>query len=118
MRENVTVQVVNVPVHVTSSGGDPVTGLTRDNFELFVNGKAQKIDYFDAIDFATLTPEQRNDPRQRRLYTLVFDLTASMNELQRAQRAALKILDDAPENHTFAIASLGFGPMKMVVPFT
>jgi len=118
VRESVTVQVVNVPVHVVSTDGDPVTGLTRDNFQLFVNGKPQKIDYFDAIDFATLSPEQRSDPRQRRLYTLVFDLTASMNELQRAQHAALELLDKAPDNHTFAIASLGFGAMKMVVPFT
>jgi VWFA-related protein len=118
MRENVTVQVVNVPVHVISTDGDPVTGLTRENFQLFVNGKPQKIDYFDAIDFATLSPDQKSDPRQRRLYTLVFDLTASMNELQRAQHAALDLLDKAPENHTFAVASIGLGPMKMVVPFT
>lgn len=117
VRESVTVQVVDVPVHVTSNG-EPVTGLTRENFQLFVNGKPQKIDYFDALDFATLSPEQARDPRQRRLYTLLFDLTSTPNELQRAQRAALKLLDEASENHTFAVASIGYSPLRMVVPFT
>jgi VWFA-related protein len=118
VRESVTVQVVEVPVHVTSSAGEPVTGLTRENFQLYVNGKPQSIDYFDALDFATLSPEQARDPRQRRLYTLVFDITSTMNQLQRAQRAALKLLDNAADNHTFAVASVGYGPLKMVVPFT
>ena len=117
VRESVTVQVVDVPVHVTANG-EPVAGLTRENFQLFVNGKPQKIDYFDALDFATLSPEQARDPRQRRLYTLVFDLTSTPNELQRAQHAALELLDDAAENHTFAVASVGYTPLKMVVPFT
>ena len=117
VRESVTVQVVDVPVHVTSNG-QPVTGLTRENFQLFVNGKPQKIDYFDALDFATLPPEQARDPRQRRLYTLVFDLTSSPNELRRAQHAAMELLDQAAVNHTFAVASIGYGPLKMVVPFT
>jgi len=117
VRESVTVQVVEVPVHVVSDGA-PVTGLTRDNFQLFVNGKPQKIDYFDVIDFATLSPEQARDPRQRRLYTLVFDITSTPNQLQRAQHAAMELLDKAADNHTFAIATIGFGPLKMVVPFT
>ena len=73
MRESVTVQVVEVPVYVTA-GGAPVTDLTGDNFQLFVNGKAQPIDYFDRIDFAALPTERARDPRQRRLYMLVFDL--------------------------------------------
>src|SRR5262249_52185773 len=40
------------------------------------------------------------------------------NELYRAQKAALKLLDNAAANHTFAVASVGYGPLKMVVPFT
>ena len=117
VRDSVTVQVVEVPVHVTSNG-EPVTGLTRENFELSINGRRQKIDYFDVIDFAALSPEQQRDPRQRRLYTLVFDISSTPNQLHRAQHAALKLLDDAEDNYTFAVASLGYGPLKMVVPFT
>ena len=48
---------------------------------LFVNAKLQSIDYFDVIDFATLSAEEARDPRQRRLYLLVFDLSFSFTDL-------------------------------------
>lgn len=117
VRESVTVSVVEVPVYVTA-GGEPITNLTRENFRLFVNGHAQSIDYFDQIDFATLSPERARDPRQRRMYMLVFDLTVTPNQLARAQRAAVKLLDDAAENHSFAIATIGAKPLAVIVPFT
>ena len=117
MRESVTVQVVEVPVYVTAHG-EPVTDLTRENFRLFVNGKPQAIDYFDRIDFASLPPERAKDPRQRRLYMLVFDLNVTPNDLHRAQKAAIKLVDDAQEDHTFAVASLGRGSHGVIVPFT
>jgi VWFA-related protein len=117
LRESVTVQVVEVPVYVTADGA-PVTSLTRENFQLFVNGKPQAIDYFDRIDFAALSPERARDPRQRRLYMLVFDLNSTPNDLHRAQRAAIQLLDGAAEDHTFAVASLGRGAVGIIVPFT
>lgn len=117
LRESVTVQVVEVPVYVTADGA-PVTSLTRENFRLFVNGKPQTIDYFDQIDFAALSPERARDPRQRRLYMLVFDLNSTPNDLHHAQRAAIQLLDGAAEDHTFAVASLGRGAVGVIVPFT
>lgn len=117
VRESVTVQVVEVPVYVTA-GGAPVTTLTRENFRLFVNGKPQPIDYFDQIDFAALPPERARDPRQRRLYMLVFDLNSTPNDLHRAQKAAIQLLDGASVDHTFAVASLGRGSVGVIVPFT
>ena len=45
-RERTTVEVVQVPVSVTKDGS-AVRGLTRDDFTLRVNGKAQPIDYKD-----------------------------------------------------------------------
>src|SRR5882762_1696339 len=82
--EVITVQVVDVPVYVFSHG-KPIRDLTKDNFELYVNGKRQTIDYFDPIELATSapTPAAANaapaatpaaDPRSRRLFLLVFDL--------------------------------------------
>jgi VWFA-related protein len=41
--ESIEVRVVNVDVVVTDRTGNPVTGLTKDDFELFENGKPQKI---------------------------------------------------------------------------
>ena len=49
--ESITVQVVDVPVYVFSQG-KPIRNLTKNDFELYVNGKRQSIDYFDPIEFA------------------------------------------------------------------
>ena len=41
--ESIEVRVVNVDVVVTDRAGNPVTGLTKDDFEILDNGKPQKI---------------------------------------------------------------------------
>ncbi|HLJ73859.1 MAG TPA: hypothetical protein VKU62_04695, partial [Thermoanaerobaculia bacterium] len=101
VRETTTVEVVEVPVYVTAHGA-PVTSLTRDNFALYINGKRQAIEYFDVVDYATLSPEQ-HDVRQRRLYMLVFDLLSPPNALHRARTAALQFLDHAVGNETIGV---------------
>src|SRR5579884_1640624 len=116
VRETTTVEVVNVPVYVTANNA-PVTSLTRDNFELYVNGKPQSIDYFDVIDYATLSPEE-HDVRQRRLYMLVFDELSPPNALNRARNAALQFIDKAAPNETIGIATMDLRGLKIVVPFT
>jgi VWFA-related protein len=118
-RETTTVEVVQIPVYVTSSGAS-VRGLTRDDFKLRVNGRAQKIDYFDVVDFSSLSSEQMRDPRQRRLYVLTFDL-ANMSQfaLPRAQRAAEEYLLAAQPSDSFAVALLGHdNQIRFIVPFT
>jgi VWFA-related protein len=117
--EQTTVEVIQVPVYVTS-GGAPISNLTRDNFRLFVNGEPQSIDYFDVIDFQRLSPEDARDPRQRRLYLLVFDVSFSAaNSLQRAQKAAEKIIASAREGDTFGIAAMAPSRgVEVVVPFS
>lgn len=48
--DTVEVNVVNVDVYVTDKKGDPVTGLTADDFEVFENGSPMKITNFYAIE--------------------------------------------------------------------
>jgi VWFA-related protein len=119
LRESVSVEVVQVPVYVTAHGA-AVSGLTRDNFRLFINGKAQSIDYFDRIDFNGLPAGETSDLRQRRLYLLVFDLTfSSANSLRRAQNAAEQMVEASTPGDTFGIATLT--PSRgaaVVVPFS
>src|ERR1051325_9329421 len=102
VRESMTVEVVEVPVYITTSNGQPIRGLTKDAFQLFVDGKAQPIEYFDAVDFtatSAATPGQAGQARplrERRLYLLLFDLSfASPAKLVRAQRAAEQALQHA-----------------------
>src|SRR5436190_12665108 len=44
VRESVTVEVVEVPVYITTSDGKPIRGLSKDAFELSVDGKRTPID--------------------------------------------------------------------------
>ena len=130
--ESITVQVVDVPVYVFSHG-KPIRNLTKDNFELFVNGKRQTIDYFDAIEFAPSTaapstPAEKtvvapppSDPRERRLFLLLFDLTHRFSRpavLALARKSAITMVDRALPQDFFAVATYGQLGVKFVIPFT
>src|SRR5439155_2350138 len=122
-REVQNVEVVQVPVYVSTASG-VVTGLTRDNFELFVNGKPRQFDYFDVIDFAKIaplaTPAAPVDPRQRRLYVLLFDLYyETPNNVHRAQRAAQELVAHAGAADVFAVATYSSNRgVDVIVPFS
>jgi VWFA-related protein len=132
-REVTTVEVVQVPVYVTRDGAS-VTGLTRNNFELFVNGKPQAIDYFDAVDFAAPPPVSSRRPeaeaaplpkapadaRQRRLYVLLFDgVYSTLKGLSRAQVAADRYIEESGPNDFFAVATYTSAHgVQLLVPFT
>src|SRR5436305_5347251 len=92
VKETIDVHLVEVPVTVVDSGGNPVRGLTAANFELFDQGKSQKITSFDTIDFAAPAAASANtpmNPAARRSFLLLFDLGySSPNSLARAQDAA------------------------------
>jgi len=84
--ESIDVRIVNVDVTVTSKGA-PVSGLTRDDFEIFEDGKLQKITNFYASEVrravaasapaASATPasapEPEQDPRFRRKVLVLVD---------------------------------------------
>src|SRR5258708_21360666 len=109
-RDVITVEVVQVPVYV-SVDGHAVTGLTKSDFELYVNGKPQAVDYFDTIDFAGMPASATSDPRQRRLYLLTFALLFSTpHALVRARAAAEKYLAPPLPGGVFAGATYTSNP--------
>ena len=127
-REMHTVEVVQVPVYVVRDGA-AVAGLTRDNFELYVNGKPQKVDYFDVYDFAAppaaaatanAAPAPPRDVRQRRLYVFLFDLAfSSPKALSRARAAAYDYVAGAAESDFFAVGTYSARDgIVLLVPFT
>jgi VWFA-related protein len=56
--ESIDVEVVNVEVFVTDRRGNRVAGLTKEDFELFEDGKPVDITYFYAVGSDILSPEQ------------------------------------------------------------
>src|SRR5436305_2501622 len=99
MRETVNVNVVEVPVSVVDSSGNPVRGLTAANFEVYDGGKKQTITSFDKIDFQsneTANAISPLNPAARRSFLLLFDLGfSSPKSLARAQDAARNFVKTA-----------------------
>lgn len=124
LHETMTVEVIDVPVYVTAADGTPIRNLSRSAFSLFVNGKPQPIDYFDAIDFAprvAATPGRTPDLRERRLYLLLFDLAFSPPGLiARAQQASdVAVGRSDPATDYFAVATYTRRDgVKFVTPFS
>lgn len=126
LSESVTVEVVEVPVYV-HRGYHPVEGLTRENFEVFVEGQPQPIDYFDVVDMEA-TPALRAesgamnvpDLRQRRLFLLLFDMFYTRaGVLNRSRRAAAEFIEKGAPGDAFGVAVLSkAGRFEFVTPFT
>lgn len=84
--------LVMVPVTITDDLNRPVTGLDRDNFEVFENKKQQTIKNFSSED----TPVSIG---------IILDVSGSMGEkLERARDAIRQFCDEAnPQDEFFAI---------------
>src|SRR5436190_23477869 len=99
VRETVNVNVIEVPVTVVDSSGNPIRGLTAANFELLDQGKQRAITSFDKIDFGAteaVSAISPLNPAARRTFLLLFDLGySSPNSLVRAQEAARRFVKES-----------------------
>jgi hypothetical protein len=96
LTERVTVRTVNVDATVVDASGQPVTGLTANDFEVFEDGKPQSITGFYEVQNATVQLA-RNPERMpvtnsfRRKVVLMVD----NNSIQRPPRdAALEFVEN------------------------
>src|SRR5882762_9558198 len=99
MHETVNVRIVEVPVSVVVSSGNPSRGLTTANFEVYDAGKKQAITSFDKVDFGSkevVSAISPMNPSARRSFLLLFDLGySSPRSLVRAQEAARRFVTTA-----------------------
>ncbi len=88
---------VQVPVNVYARNGEPVRGLTAEDFQVLDEGKVQELTNFRVVDLATIEPspdrvmdiEYDVPPAARRHFLLLFDLSFSPpTSLARARQAA------------------------------
>lgn len=94
--EAARVVVIEVPVNVIGKDGNPVRGLTREDFELFDDNKKQTLSGFEVIDLnAVAAPTAANPfpegppPAAQRNFFLVFDLSySSATGVLRAREGA------------------------------
>jgi len=124
--ESITVEVVEVPVYVYNSNG-ALQNLKKDDFELYVNGKPQSIDYFDAIDFrapakteTASIPVVPRDIRDRRLFLVILDCAYSRPAaIDRARKAAAAMIEASTPSDYFSVALYtSKNGLQLLVPFT
>lgn len=121
---------VLVPVNVSTRDGQPVRGLTAEDFEIFDRRNQQAVTGFDVIDLEVLQPEVLRGPRAvsaaipaaaRRHFLLLFDMTfASPASVIKARQAAHDfVLEKLHPTDLVAVAtfSLDVGP-RLLVTFT
>ena len=97
--ETTEVIAIEVPVQVVRDG-EPVRGLTADDFEVFDGRKKQAVTSFEVIDLATAPAEAGAVPAvsaaARRHFLLLFDLTfAEPKSIVRARESARQVVDTA-----------------------
>ena len=87
---------VQVPVNVVTRGGEPVRGLTAEDFEIYDGKRRREIVDFSVVDLQVLEPgssrseiEAAVPAAARRRFLLLFDLSfSSPNLIIRAREAA------------------------------
>ena len=97
IKQTIDVTLIEVPVVVSLASGEPVRGLTKENFTILDEGKPRPIATFEVVDFgpaekkSAITPV---NPVARRSFLILFDLSnATLNSLQRSQEAARKFVE-------------------------
>ena len=103
VQEQLTVTLREVKIHVVNRQGNPVTGLTREDFQVFEKGEQQSLDFFEEVQLGdgphgqphTVGNFLDSHGNHRRSIVMVFD-SSNMNRKGFGQmlRAAHKFLDD------------------------
>ena len=125
------VNLVQVDVYVTDSRGNPVTGLTADDFEVRESGRSQSIAYFLSFNIPIEKPStglshvvsvepdvQTNDPREGRLYVIAVDELRPENGLRTRVFLRQFVERHMGDNDVAAVVLIGRGRRTDTQEFT
>ena len=126
---HVDVNVVNVDVTVTDRGGRPVMNLTRDDFQVFEDGKLMKVSNFAIYQTTSVRPKPEltvtesapaaaPEPIRRKIMLLVDNNFIQNIERNAALNALEKQLDTTyAGDYEWSVASIGH-TLTIIQPFT
>lgn len=81
--ETLEIRVINVDAVVTDRNGKPVTGLTRDDFELFENGKRKEVSNFLEVNERAAAAAGVPPGQSERRHLIVFVDNTSLQPFNR-----------------------------------
>lgn len=124
--ESVQVTIVEVPVTVVDRGGTAVRGLTKDDFEVYDDGKRVPIEYFEIVDLKAYSAEVTQSmapapPIATRNFLLLFDVANSQpGTIKRASDAAKEFVDQQLGERDLAAVAVftAESGAKMITSFT
>jgi VWFA-related protein len=103
------VDLVSVPVAVTTEDGEFVTGLDAGDFRILEDGVEQEILVFGAgleESWVDLPPDQKEELSQKQVIGLLLDSSGSMEEdLPLLHEAAIKFLTNIPRTENLFVIS-------------
>ena len=103
------VDLVSVPVAVTSREGEFITGLGVEDFRVLEDGVEQEILVFGAgleESWVDLPPDQKEELSQKQVIGLLLDSSGSMEEdLPLLHEAAIKFLTNIPRTENLFVIS-------------
>lgn len=123
--ESTSTVVVEIPVQVIRDG-EPVRGLTREDFAVFDGRHRQQITGFEVVDLSQVKPvaspgvAPELSPAARRHFLLLFDLAFSdPKSVVKAREAAVGILDRLHSTDLVGVATYtSFEGPKLILGFT
>ncbi|MBW3563583.1 MAG: VWA domain-containing protein [Acidobacteria bacterium] len=134
LMETIDIRVINVDAVVTDRKGNPVTGLTRDDFEIYENGQPQRITNFyevnleerdatvDAQGTSTTSAEAPASlperETRRKIVFFVDNLSLSPFNRNRVFEAMQDFVDEVMRPGDEGMVAAWNRSMKVRVPFT
>src|SRR5438105_2958741 len=116
----VEVHVVNVDVSVTDKSGRPVLGMTKDDFEIFEDGRPQRVSNFSVVSGGAPPPSAASatpaSSATRRILLIIDNNYLAVIERNRALDTVEKFFESS-ESGEWAVASVGHGA-DMLQSFT
>jgi VWFA-related protein len=90
--ETIEVRVINVEAVVTDKKGQPVTGLTKDDFDVYENGQKQEITNFNEIRLPQVMQTAQGQPAQPPQAATAAATAERANDIPAEQRSRKVIL--------------------------
>jgi len=92
--EKIEVTVTNLDLVVTDGGGRPIRGLSKDDFEVFENGRPREITNFSEVSVGTVAVGTISQPPPRSILLIFDNSSLTLGARRTASEAATEWVEE------------------------